>query len=247
MVGGRWSEKNRRSTIGSLGIRTSDLVLLRPPTTGHLLVLLLPPSPMKNLAILISGRGSNMESLIKATRDGRIRNAQPALVISNIADAPGLKIASQLGVETLVLDHRGKKREEHDQLMTAELDSRNIDLICLAGYMRLLSTWFTQKHENRTLNIHPSLLPAFPGLEAQRQAIDHGVKFSGCTVHLVDEHLDHGPIVAQSVVPVFASDTPESLASRILVEEHRIYPEAVDFLLNTSFRVVGRRVQAIDG
>jgi len=201
---------------------------------------------MKNLAILISGRGSNMESLIKATRDGRIRNAQAALVISNIADAPGLHTASKLGVETLVLDHRGKKREEHDRQMAAEIDARNMDLICLAGYMRLLSTWFTQEYENRILNIHPSLLPAFPGLAAQQQAIDHGVKFSGCTVHIVDEHLDHGPIVAQSVVPVLASDTPESLASKILVEEHRIYPEAVDFLLNGRFRIDGRRVQAVD-
>lgn len=201
---------------------------------------------MKNLAILISGRGSNMESLINATRDGRIRDAQVAVVISNVADAPGLHIASQLGVETLVLDHRGKKREEHDRLTAAEIDSRKIDVVCLAGYMRLLSTWFTQECENRILNIHPSLLPAFPGLAAQQQAIDHGVKFSGCTVHIVDEHLDHGPIVSQSVVPVLATDTAESLASRILVEEHRIYPEAVDFLLNTRFRIDGRRVQAID-
>src|SRR5262245_20106522 len=136
---------------------------------------------MKNLAILISGRGSNMESLIRATHDGRIRDAQAALVISNVADAPGLQIASQLGVETLVFDHRGKKREEHDRLMAAEIDSRNIDLICLAGYMRLLSLWFAERYENRILNIHPSLLPAFPGLGAQQQAIEHGVKFSGCT------------------------------------------------------------------
>lgn len=201
---------------------------------------------MKNLAILISGRGSNMESLIKATRDGRIRDAQVSIVISNIADAPGLNIASKLGVKTMVLEHRGKKREEHDRLTAAEMDSRNIDLICLAGYMRLLSTWFTQKYENRILNIHPSLLPAFPGLSAQQQAIDHGVKFSGCTVHIVDEHLDHGPILAQSVVPVLESDTAESLSSRILIEEHRVYPKAVDFLLNNKFRIEGRRVQAID-
>ena len=187
-----------------------------------------------------------MESLITATRDGRIRDSEVALVISNAAEARGLETASRLGVPTVVFDHHGKKREEHDRIMAGSLDSHNVDLICLAGYMRLLSPWFTGRYQGRVLNIHPSLLPAFPGLDAHQQAIDHGVRFSGCTVHLVDEHLDHGPIVAQSVVPVLPDDTAETLAARILSEEHRIYPEAVDLVLNGSFRVHGRRVQAIE-
>ena len=188
-----------------------------------------------------------MESLIKAARDGSIRNADVALVISNVGSATGLKKAADLGVETLTLDHRGSSREEHDRRVYAALAAHQVDLVCLAGYMRLLSPWFTRELEGSVLNIHPSLLPAFPGLDAQRQALEHGVRFTGCTVHMVDEHLDHGPIVAQSVVPVLDEDTVESLSSRILAEEHRLYPEAVDFVLNRRFRIEGRRVCALEG
>jgi len=187
-----------------------------------------------------------MESLILAARDGRIRNAEVALVISNVTSAAGLEIAKNLGVETLTLDHRGIGRDEHDHAIAAALASHKVDLVCLAGYMRLLSSWFTQDRAGSVLNIHPSLLPAFPGLGAQRQALEHGVRFSGCTVHMVDEHLDHGPIVAQAVVPVLDEDTVESLSSRILKEEHRLYPEAVDFVLNRRFRIDGRRVFALN-
>ena len=162
-----------------------------------------------------------MESLIKAARDGSIRNAEVALVISNVVSAAGLKKAADLNVETLTIDHRGASREEHDRRVSAALAAHQVDLVCLAGYMRLLSPWFTRELEGSVLNIHPSLLPAFPGLDAQRQALEHGVRFTGCTVHMVDEHLDHGPIVAQSVVPVLDEDTVESLSSRILAEEHR--------------------------
>jgi phosphoribosylglycinamide formyltransferase 1 len=182
---------------------------------------------MKKIGVLISGRGSNMLSLAEAARDGRIPETRIALVISNVPEAPGLQKAADLGLETLTLNHKGKSREEHDRAMAAELNARNVDLICLAGYMRLLSPWFTREFPNRILNIHPSLLPAFPGLDAQRQALEYQVKYSGCTVHLVDELLDHGPVVEQAVVPVLPDDTVESLSSRILVEEHRIYPLAV--------------------
>lgn len=186
---------------------------------------------MKNLGVIISGRGSNMLALAQSLREGLIPDARLAIVISNIPDAPGLQKAADLGIETLTISHKGKTREEHDRAMAAELKARDIDLICLAGYMRLLSPWFTHEFSNRILNIHPSLLPAFPGLHAQQQALEYGVKFSGCTVHIVDEMLDHGPIVEQAVVPVLPGDTVESLSERILVEEHRIYPIAVARLL----------------
>jgi len=197
---------------------------------------------MKRIGILISGRGSNMLALIRAVADERIPGAEVAIVISNVANAPGLEKARELGVETVTLDHRGKTREEHDRAMAAELRARKVDLVCLAGYMRLLSSWFTREFENRILNIHPSLLPAFSGLDAQRQAIDYGVKFSGCTVHLVDEELDHGPIIKQAVVPVLPDDTEETLSARILIEEHRIYAEAVNLMLSGQLRIEGRRV-----
>ena len=183
-----------------------------------------------------------MMALIKAVADGRIPEAEVAIVISNVPNAPGLEIAREHGADTVSLDHRGKTREEHDRAMAAELRARNVDLVCLAGYMRLLSPWFTREFENRILNIHPSLLPAFPGTGAQRQAVDYGVKFSGCTVHLVDEELDHGPIIKQAVVPVLPDDTEESLSARILIEEHRIYAEAVALLLNGKWKIEGRRV-----
>jgi len=197
---------------------------------------------MKRIGILISGRGSNMLALIRAVADGRIPEAEVAVVISNVADAAGLERAREHGVEAVTLEHRGKTREEHDRTMAAELRAREVDLVCLAGYMRLLSPWFTREFEGRVLNIHPSLLPAFPGLNAQRQALEYGVKFSGCTVHLVDEELDHGPIVKQSVVPVWPVDTEETLSAKILTEEHRIYAEAVAFVLSGRYRVDGRRV-----
>jgi len=197
---------------------------------------------MKRIGILISGRGSNMLALVDAVADGRIPDAEIAVVISNVSTAAGLEKAREHGVETAPLDHRGKTREEHDRAMAAELRARKVDLVCLAGYMRLLSSWFTREFERRILNIHPSLLPAFPGLNAQQQAIDYGVKFSGCTVHLVDEKLDHGPIIKQAVVPVLPGDTEETLSARILVEEHRIYAEAVALMLSGQFGIEGRRV-----
>jgi phosphoribosylglycinamide formyltransferase-1 len=183
-----------------------------------------------------------MIALADAARDGRIDNAEIALVISNVENAPGLERARERGIETIFLSHKGKEREEHDRAMAAELHRRNVDLICLAGYMRLLSPWFIRKFENRVLNIHPSLLPAFPGLNAQKQAIDYGVKLTGCSVHLVDEQLDHGPIVKQAAVPVHSDDTVESLSERILAAEHRIYPEAAALILGGKYKIDGRRV-----
>ncbi|MFN0119354.1 MAG: phosphoribosylglycinamide formyltransferase [Blastocatellia bacterium] len=197
---------------------------------------------MKKLGILLSGRGSNMAALAAAIDKGRIPNAEIALVISNVAGAGGLERARERDIETVVLDHRGKTREEHDHAMAAELQRAEVDLICLAGYLRLLSPWFIREFPNRILNIHPSLLPAFPGLHAQRQALDYGVKHSGCTVHFVDEHLDHGAIIRQAVVPVLDDDTEDTLSTRILAEEHRIYAEAIAIALSGSYAIEGRRV-----
>jgi phosphoribosylglycinamide formyltransferase 1 len=196
----------------------------------------------KRIGILISGRGSNMLALADAIDAGRIPNAEIALVISNVPGAAGLAKAAERGISTIALDHRGKTREEHDRAMTEQLRAAQVDVICLAGYMRLLSPWFTNEYKQRILNIHPSLLPAFPGLHSAQQALDYGVKFTGCTVHLVDEHLDHGPILKQAVVPVLPDDTEESLSARILVEEHRIYAEAVAMLLSTELKIEGRRI-----
>jgi len=197
---------------------------------------------VKRLGILISGRGSNMLALADAVRDGRIPDAEVALVVSNIETAAGLEKARERGIETLVLSHRGRTREEHDRAMAAELHRREVDLVCLAGYMRLLSPWFIREFEHRVLNIHPSLLPAFPGLDAQRQALEYGVQYTGCTVHLVDEDLDHGPIIRQAVVPVTPTDTVETLSARILVEEHKTYAEAVALISSGRFKIEGRRV-----
>src|SRR5216684_4184170 len=172
------------------------------------------------IGILISGRGSNMVALADAVRAGGIPNAGIAIVISDQADAAGLAKAAERGIETLVIERRGRKRQEHDREMVAALRAKNVDLVCLAGYMRMLSPEFITAYRGRILNIHPSLLPAFPGLEAQRQALEYGVRSSGCTVHLVDETLDGGPIIAQRVVPVFDDDTVASLSARILTEEH---------------------------
>ena len=183
------------------------------------------------IAILISGRGSNMVALAEAVRDGRIANAEIAIVISDQLNAAGLVKAKELGIETLVVERRGRPRAEHDREVMAALRARHIDLVCLAGYMRVLSGEFIEAYRGRILNIHPSLLPAFPGLDAQQQALAEGVESSGCTVHFVDETLDGGPIIAQRVVPVHKDDTVEGLSARILREEHRLYPEAVASVL----------------
>ncbi|MBK9708913.1 MAG: phosphoribosylglycinamide formyltransferase [Acidobacteria bacterium] len=197
---------------------------------------------MKRIGILISGRGSNMVALAEAVSVGKVPGAEIALVISNIETAAGLERARERGIEGIFLNHKGKTREEHDRAMAAELHRRSVDLVCLAGYMRLLSPWFIREFEHRVLNIHPSLLPSFPGLDAQGQAIEYGVKASGCTVHLVDEQLDHGPIIKQAVVPVMPGDTAGSLSARILDEEHRIYPEAVALIVSGNYRIDGRRI-----
>ena len=196
----------------------------------------------KRLGILISGRGSNMVALAEAVREQRIPNAEIALVISDKPGVAGLESAKTLGLNTLVIERQGRSREQHDRETIAALKEHEVDLVCLAGYMRLLSSWFINAYRNRILNIHPSLLPCFPGLDAQRQAIAHGVKFSGCTVHFVDETLDGGPIIAQRIVPVLDGDTEESLAARILVEEHRLYAEAVALVVSGNYEIVGRRV-----
>jgi phosphoribosylglycinamide formyltransferase 1 len=201
----------------------------------------LPKGPSR-IAVLISGRGSNMIALAEAISDGRISSAQIAIVISDQSNALGLTAAAQLGLRRQVIERRRRSREEHDREIIAALKDHEVDLVCLAGYMRLLSSYFIDAYRNRILNIHPSLLPCFPGLDAQRQAIAHGVKWSGCTVHLVDETLDGGPIIAQKVVPVLDGDTEESLAARILVEEHRLYAEAVALVVSGNYEIVGRRV-----
>ncbi len=185
-----------------------------------------------------------MLALAEAVSDGRIPEAEIALVVSNIETAAGLERARELGIPTFVHSHKGHAREEHDRAMATELHRTGVDLVCLAGYMRLLSPWFIREFEHRILNIHPSLLPAFPGLDAQQQALDYGVKFTGCTVHLVDEELDHGPIVKQSVVPVLPEDTVEILSARILDEEHKAYAEAVALTLSGKFHIKGRRIIA---
>lgn len=200
---------------------------------------------MKTIGILISGRGSNMEAILDGIDEGRVP-ARVGLVISNNPAARGLERARERGVEAIALDHRGHTREEHDRRMRDELDRRGVEMVCLAGYMRLLSPFFIQSYPNRILNIHPSLLPAFPGLNAQRQALDYGVKLTGCTVHFVDEELDHGPIILQRSVGVLPGDTEESLAARILAEEHVAYPEAVRLVAAGLVRVSGRVVVDVD-
>ncbi|HUK89593.1 MAG TPA: phosphoribosylglycinamide formyltransferase [Blastocatellia bacterium] len=194
----------------------------------------------EKIAILISGRGSNMEALIKAGQEGRLP-AEIALVISNIESAAGLTRARERGVETLFISHRGCSREDHDLKMVDAMRLRGVSLVCLAGYMRLVSPALIRAFPNRVLNIHPSLLPAFPGLDAQRQALEYGVKVTGCTVHIVDEELDHGPIILQSAVGLMPSDNVDTLSERILQREHQIYPEAVTRVLSPSFKVEGRR------
>ncbi len=195
------------------------------------------------IGILISGRGSNMLALARAISEGRLPDAEIAVVISDQRSAAGLLRAAERGVETLLVERGGRKRSLHDQEIIAALQARSVDLVCLAGYMRLLSTEFVEAFRGRILNIHPSLLPAFPGLDAQRQALEHGVKWTGCTVHFVDEMLDGGPIVAQQTVPVHDDDTVETLSARILLEEHRIYPEAVARIVRGDYEIEGRRVK----
>jgi len=201
---------------------------------------------MKNLAILLSGRGSNFVAIADSVDAGRIPNALIAIVISNRADAPGIETARQRGLHTLVIPSKGKAREEHDREVVAALKEQNVDLICLAGYMRLLSPWFVQQFPGKILNIHPSLLPAFPGLEAQQQAFAYGVKVSGCTVHFVDEELDHGAIIVQRAVPVLDSDDEHTLAARILEQEHIAYSEAINIVLAGEYEVTGRRLVRVE-
>jgi len=195
----------------------------------------------RSIAILISGRGSNMLALFEAIKTGRL-HASVAVVISNRADAAGIKLAQEQGYQTLVIPSKGLSKAEHEGQLISQLEQYNPSLICLAGYMRILSAEFIQKFPNQILNIHTSLLPAFPGLDVQQQAIDYGVKYSGCTVHFVDEGCDSGPIISQGVVEVLETDTKETLAARILVQEHRIYAEALEFILNGNWKIVGRRV-----
>jgi phosphoribosylglycinamide formyltransferase-1 len=196
----------------------------------------------KNIGILLSGRGSNFEALADSVAAGRIPDARIALVISNRGDAPGLERAAARKIPTRVLPSKGLEREIYDRQVVAALQEARVDLVCLAGFMRLLSPYFVQEFHGRILNIHPSLLPSFPGLEAQRQALEYGVQFTGCTVHFVDENLDAGPVVAQAIVAIEPGDTPETLAGRVLIAEHRIYTEAVRLVLSGRYRVEGRRV-----
>jgi phosphoribosylglycinamide formyltransferase-1 len=197
---------------------------------------------MKNLGILLSGRGSNFVAIADSIAAGRMPDARIAVVISNRADAPGLEGARQRGLNALVISSQGKRREEHDREVVAALLENKVDLVCLAGYMRLLSPWFVQQFPAKILNIHPSLLPAFPGLEAQQQAFAYGVRVSGCTVHFVDEELDHGAILVQNTVPVLDSDDEHTLAARILEQEHIAYPEAINIVLEGKFEIAGRRI-----
>jgi phosphoribosylglycinamide formyltransferase-1 len=195
----------------------------------------------RRLGVLISGRGSNLQALIDATGDGRL-DATIAVVISNVAGAAGLERARAAGIETVVVSHRGwASRDDFDRALVRELEARDVSLVCLAGFMRLAGAPLLEAFPNAILNVHPSLLPAFPGMDAQRQAVEHGVRVSGVTVHMVTSELDNGPIVVQRAVPVSIDDTPETLAARILPEEHRAYVEAVGIVLSGQWRLEGRR------
>ena len=196
----------------------------------------------KRIGVLLSGRGSNFEALADSIASSRIPNAEIAIVISNREGAPGIDRAKTRGLATRVIPSKGLERETYDHQVVAVLNDHKVDLVCLAGYMRLLSPYFVASFPNRILNIHPSLLPSFPGLESQRQALEYGVKFAGCTVHFVDENLDAGPIVLQSIVPVKDDDTEDTLSAKILQEEHRIYSEAVRIVLEDRYKIAGRRV-----
>ena len=197
---------------------------------------------MKNLGMLLSGRGSNFEAIARNVASGAIPDARIVVVISNRADAGGIDTAKRLGLETQVIPSKGKQREDHDREVVAALQHHKVDLVCLAGYMRLLSPWFVKQFPHKILNIHPSLLPAFPGLEAQQQAFAYGVKIAGCTVHFVDEELDHGAILVQKTVLVLESDDEHTLAARILEQEHIAYSEAIAKVLAGKFEIAGRRL-----
>jgi phosphoribosylglycinamide formyltransferase-1 len=197
---------------------------------------------MKNLGILLSGRGSNFVAIADSIATGKIPDARIAVVISNRADALGIETARQRGINALAIPSKGKPREQHDREVVAALHENGVDLICLAGYVRLLSPWFVQQFPAKILNIHPSLLPAFPGLEAQEQAFAYGVKVTGCTVHFVDEELDHGAIIVQKTVPVLDTDDEHTLAERILEQEHIAYTEAIKIVLEEKFEISGRRM-----
>ena len=199
----------------------------------------------KKIGILLSGRGTNFEAIAESVAAGRIPQGEIAIVISNRSEARGLEIAKQRGLHAVCIPSQGKTREQHDAEVAAALKAKQVELICLAGYMRLLSPWFVQQFAQRILNIHPALLPAFPGLDAQKQALDYGAKISGCTVHFVDEHLDHGPIVIQKTVPVLDSDDEHSLSRRILEQEHIAYTEAINLVLSGKFEMAGRRVRPL--
>lgn len=196
----------------------------------------------KRIGVLLSGRGSNFDAIAESITRGRIPGAEIAIVVSNRDSAPGIERAQRRNIESRVIPSKGLEREAYDRQVVAALKEKQVDLVCLAGYMRLLSPYFVSAFPNRILNIHPSLLPAFPGLEAQRQALEFGVKVSGCTVHFVDENLDAGPIILQATVGVRDTDTVESLSARLLAEEHRIYSEAVRIVLEGRYRIEGRRV-----
>src|SRR3954451_6839840 len=201
-----------------------------------------PVAAKKQLGILLSGRGSNFVAIAESVAAGRIANAEIAVVISNRADAPGIAMAKERGLDARVIPSKGKTREQHDGEVVAALREKKVELVCLAGYLRLLSPEFIRAFPNRILNIHPSLLPAFPGLDAQQQAFDYGVKVSGCTVHFVDEHLDHGAIIIQKTVPVLDTDDDHTLAARILEQEHLAYTEAVRIVLEGNYKIVDHRV-----
>ena len=196
---------------------------------------------MKRLGILLSGRGSNFLAIAKAIREHRLEGAEIAVVLSNIEDAPGLAAAREMNLAAFAIPSAGRKRAEHDAEMIARLHQHKVDLVCLAGYMRIISPAFIAAFPNRILNVHPSLLPAFPGLDAQRQALEYGAKVAGCTVHFVDEAVDHGVIILQKTVPVDDNDTAETLSARILVQEHAAYPEAIARVLGGEYAVQGRR------
>jgi phosphoribosylglycinamide formyltransferase-1 len=196
----------------------------------------------KRIGVLLSGRGSNFVALAESVAAGRIPDSEIAIVVSNREGAPGIDKAKERGIAAQVIPSKGLEREAYDRQVVAVLNEHNVDLICLAGYMRLLSPYFVASFPNRILNIHPSLLPSFPGLESQRQALEYGVKFAGCTVHFVDENLDAGPIVLQAAIPVRDEDTEATLSERILTEEHRIYSEAVKIVLDGKYKIMGRRV-----
>jgi phosphoribosylglycinamide formyltransferase-1 len=196
---------------------------------------------LKKLGVLLSGRGSNFEAIADSIQTGKL-HAEIAIVISNRADAPGLELAKQRGLNAQLIPSKGRVREEHDAEVIAALQQAQVDLICLAGYMRLLSPEFIRAFPTRIVNIHPSLLPAFPGMDAQKQALDYGAKVTGCTVHFVDEHLDHGPIILQKSVPVLEGDDVHSLSARILEQEHTAYSEAIGLLLSGELEIRGRTV-----